>query len=351
MKLSRCLATACALLLAACQGAQEETTASPVADVAVQAAATRDFQELLTAYGTVEFSPAHTRSLVVQVDSRVAEVLVTPGANVTKNQPLLRVAPSETTRLDADKALREAEVAAAEAQRQERLRAQGLATNADVESARAAAASAAQLRDSMRARIRGEALLRAPSAGVVDALTAQPGDVITAGTTLLRVADASEARVRVGLEAEDLARVRAGEPVFLSDLKAGAPRLESAVSEVDQRIDPQTRLAAALAPLPAGEVRPSGAAMHASILVGVHRGAVTVPRSAVLFSGEQPYVFVAKDGKAHRQDVQTGLQDETSFEILEGLTAGTPVITRGNYELEEDMPVRIAQAAPAATQR
>jgi len=187
-----------------CKNASEEPEPKPIATVEVQAATEQPVAHTLTAYGTVEFVPAHTRALTVQVESQVAERFVLPGTVVKQGQPLLRLIPSASSRLDVDKAARDAAVAVADAQRVQRLHAQGLATDSELRAARAAADTAVALRDSLVARIgaaqpddssaNGAAThrgitLTAPISGAVDSLTAQPGDVIPAGTLLLRVDD------------------------------------------------------------------------------------------------------------------------------------------------------------------
>ena len=142
-----------ASLLCGCKGAADEAEPTPTATVDVQPAAQHPIEEALIAYGTVEFVPAHTRSLSVQVESQVAERFVLPGTAVKQGQPLMRLIPSATSRLDVDKAARDASVAAADAQRVERLHAQGLATDSDLRTAKAAEQTALQLRDSLIARI------------------------------------------------------------------------------------------------------------------------------------------------------------------------------------------------------
>ena len=338
--------------LAAC-GAAEAPAPEPSALVAAQPAATRSLHQTLEVYGTIEFAAAQAATLSVQVESRVTELLVVPGAEVKNGQPLMRLAPSPTTRLDFDKARRDAEFAAAERERFKRLRAEGLATESELQSAASAAASAAALRDSLAARVGpgGVLTLLAPRDGVVDALTVQPGDVLAAGAVAVRVAAPDALQVRLGIEAEDLPLVAAGQPVQLAPLNPGAATVAATISVLDRRIDPQTRLAAALVNLSAGSALLPGAVLRAQIVVATHDNAVAVPHAALLYAGDQPYLFVAAGGKAQRREAQIGLQDGDWVEIVSGVKAGEPVIVSGNAVLEDGMAVRTQDAAaqPVAT--
>lgn len=331
--------------LPGCKNAADEGEPAPTATVESQPAAAHSIEEAVTAYGTVEFVPAHTRSLTVQVESQVAERFVLPGTLVGQGQPLLRLIPSAASRLDVDKATRDAAVAEAESQRVGRLRAQGLATDSDLRTARAAAQSAIALRDSLNSRIGATGLtLRAPIAGSVDAFTAQPGDVIAPGTVVLRIADPKALYARIGLEPEDAVRVRSGQSVTLWALNSRAAISEGHVTEVDARVDPQTRLAAAVVQPESSSNLVPGSAVRARIVISVHQGVLTVPRAAVLYADEQPFIFIAQSGKAHRRPVTTGLVDEAQIEILKGLKAGESVIIGGNYELEDGMAIQLAGA-------
>ncbi|HET9388751.1 MAG TPA: efflux RND transporter periplasmic adaptor subunit [Steroidobacteraceae bacterium] len=351
-----------------CKSGSEESEAKPIATVEVQGATEHPVAHTLTAYGTVEFVPAHTRALTVQVESQVAERFVLPGTVVKQGQPLLRLIPSASSRLDVDKAARDASVAVADAQRVQRLHAQGLATDSELRAARAAADTAVALRDSLVARIgaaqpddssaNGAAAhrgitLTAPISGVVDSLTAQPGDVMPAGTLLLRVDDPNAIYVRLGVEPDEAALVHAGQAVTLWELFPHAAGHNGNVAEIDARVDQQTRLSMAVVhPDPDSGLIP-GSSVRARVILETHSHALTVPRSAVLYANEQPFLYVAVDGKAQRRSISTGIRDGDLIEVTAGLKAGEPVVTGGNYELEDGMAIRAAarQGGGAPTDR
>lgn len=336
------------LLLSACHPAADEESGSPTATVRVQPVHTREFEERLIAYGSVEFAPAQMHSVIAQAESQVGEVWVSPGAQVKQGQKLLQLRPTEATRVDVHKAQRDAVAAATEAERIGRLFDKGLATNSELETAKAASESAAQLRDSLRARIGDGLVLHAPSAGIVDGLTAQPNDIVAAGTVIARIADASARRVRVGLEPEDAGHVPVNAAVRVAGLGPGAETVSSHIDDVDPRVDPQTRLASALMTLPQTTRLATGTAVRASIVTSTHHQALAIPRSAVLYEGDATYVFVASGGQAHRRTVKTGLQNDPDIEVTAGLQPNDIVVVSGNYELDEGMKIQVAPASVAS---
>jgi membrane fusion protein (multidrug efflux system) len=68
---------------------------------------------------------------------------------------------------------------------------------------------------------------------------------------------------------------------------------------------------------------------------------VVIPRDAVQVNQKGSSVFVVKDGKAHRQDVVTGLQTDTQVEVLNGLGLGTEIVLAGRNGLKDQAPVRV----------
>lgn len=329
------------LVLGAC-GGPETQPPEPAALVSTQAAATRRMQEVLEAYGTVEFALARAATLSVQVESRVRELLVVSGAEVRRGQPLLILVPSPATQLELDKARRDAGLAAYESARLQRLRGDGLATEAEVQSAVTAAATAEALRDSLaqRAGPGGLRTLVSPRDGIVDALTARPGDVLAVGAVAARVAAADALQVHLGIEPEDLPQVAIGQSVQLAALSPGAPTMTAKIDALDRRVDPQTRLAAALVNLPPEQTLLPGATLRAWITVATHPDAVVVPRAALLYAAEKPYLFVVEAGKARRREVQLGFQDGAWAEIAAGTHVGELVVVLGNAALEDGMAVR-----------
>ena len=337
-------------LIAGCNGASEESDeeggAAQVALVEAQPATVLPMQASVTVYGRAEVSADQAQSVTVDVESRVVAVLVAPGESVKRGQALLNLQPSAGTRLEADKAVRDASAMAAEVGRIGRLHEQGLATDAELAAARAAAESAIQMRDSLSERIAGGARVPAPRAGVVDELKVQPGDLLPAGTVVARVIDPAAVIARLGLDPESAARVRPQQRVVLFPLTAGARAVQGRVTQVDPRIDPQTRFATALVRIDSPAVLATGTSLRGEVVIDRHPKAITVPRSAVLFEKKQASVFVVSGGKAKHRDVMTGFDDSDRIEIVSGISVGEQVVATGNYELEDGMPVRVSQPKP-----
>ncbi|UNC92329.1 efflux RND transporter periplasmic adaptor subunit [Candidatus Contubernalis alkaliaceticus] len=71
--------------------------------------------------------------------------------------------------------------------------------------------------------------------------------------------------------------------------------------------------------------------------------AILIPLEALLLEEGADSVFVVDNNKAVKKQVQLGLRDETRVEILEGLSSGDRVITRGQGSLLNGMEVEVME--------
>jgi RND family efflux transporter MFP subunit len=329
------------IILCGCNG-PSEPTAPPSVLVRIVSAELRPLQETLTAYGTAEFADSAVTDLIVQHEARVSAIWVTSGEPVKKGQRLLELTASAASQLELDKARRDADLAHTELERVTRLRSQGLATQAELQAATDAAATAKELSYSLAQQVgsAGRLALYAPRDGIVDALKAQPGDLLAPGTAVARVAEPENLIVRLGIEPSDVPRLAPDHEVQITLMGSVAKPVAARLASIDRRVDAQTRLAAAIVRLPRDANLLPGSALKADIAVRTHESAVSVPRAAVLYESELPYVFVATGGVAHRRAIQVGIQTAAYVEVEQGLKAGEPVIVSGNYELEDGAAIR-----------
>ncbi|HEY2661840.1 MAG TPA: efflux RND transporter periplasmic adaptor subunit [Caulobacteraceae bacterium] len=331
------------LLLAACSKAKDEPDAKPTALVTTAVAAKAAMADTVTAYGAAEFNPDSERTLAAPVEAVVAQILAPAGTRVSAGQAVVVLKQSPASQLDLNKAKADAATAADAYARAQRLRATGLDSDADVETARAASVAAVETAKSLSARSGAALTLRAPIGGVVETTALAPGDLAAQGAAVAKVGALGGLRVRLGVEAQEASAVKAGASVRLAPLAGGEGRVVTVVS-VDPRQDPQTRLASVIVRAPAGAFAP-GQPLKGVIVLREEAGATVIPRAAVLFDQEQPYVFVVQKSAAHRRDLKLGAEDDDKVAVTQGLNPGDRVVVEGASALDDGMAVREGKAA------
>lgn len=323
--------------LAGCSNPSEPPLAEPVARVSTTSAVRGDLAINVIGYGTVEFDPSRQQVLTTQVESRVVETLVQSGVNVAAGTPLLRLAPSSASRLDLTQALADAAAARDELARQQRLRADGLASDGDVERARNNANDLTARASTLSGNVGAVRTVTAQSGGVIDAILVSPGDVVAAGSPLVRLSEPDAIQARINFELEDATRLSNGDLVHLTGLDGGTHLADAPIATVDLRVDPATRMTSVLVLLPAGGGFLAGEAVRATAVAETKSGVVLIPRDAVFTDEQGDYVFIDQGGTAERRRIESGETNGDLDEIVSGVSEGERVVTEGGAILTDGM--------------
>lgn len=184
--------------------------------------------------------------------------------------------------------------------------------------------------------------IRASIHGTVYALPVRRGVQVDEGAVLAEVADLKALQVRAYVDESELAAIEADHQVEISwnavpgriwtgrttrIPKTVAQRGDRRVGEVICSID---HSAPPLIPNLDVDVR---------VLARSEPHALLVPRAAVRTDRSQRYLFVVKDGVAHRRAIDIDGSSSTSYAITRGLTEGESVVVQSNTELQDGMRV------------
>jgi RND family efflux transporter MFP subunit len=227
-----------------------------------------------------------------------------------------------------------------EIQRIEELVGQQLATQSQLASARKTLKDAqAALRAQERVGA-GKSLetVVAPFDGVVLAVQAAQGDRMAARAPVLQIARSGKLRVLLGIEPEEVRRVRTGMTVHVAPVFGADADFTGRVTQVFGMINPQTQLVDVQVSVQGDGLIP-GTRVQARIEVSRQEEWV-VPRSAVLSDDQGSYLFQVANGKARRVKVTTGLETQKITAVNGNFDPQLPVVRMGNYELRDGMNVR-----------
>ncbi len=332
-----CLAMLAASLAGCSSDPADENAAKPVASIQTAIAASGSVAQTVPLYGIAEPASGAETAITVPAEARLTHLLVTNGMHVDAGQTIATMSASPASQLEAAKAGVDAATSAAALARTKRLRADGLASDADLEAAQSAAHAAALTRDNLAARI-GKLTLRAPLRGNVEGLTAHEGDLVPMGTTLARVVSGNRLRARFGISPALARSLHAGMPLAIMQ-RTRDTRLMTTVQSVDPVIDPATRQASLIALLPAGNAVSPGEIVEASVDIAGADSGVTVPYAALIDEGGESFVYVIENGVAHRRPVTVAQATDTMLAITKGLKSGERVAISGGTALDEGMKV------------
>jgi cobalt-zinc-cadmium efflux system membrane fusion protein len=347
------LGVMCLLTAAGCSshGASASETAAapdphtPFIEVAAAGSAGRSWGNALPA--RLVFRPRGVAAVAASVDARVLSIDTRLGATVKAGDPIVTLQSSDAAKARAELIAAEAEAAAAEdtLRRQTELVARGVGLEVE----RFAAETDLKQAQAELQRARGAAallgpgegnklVLRAPTAGVVMALHAAVGAIVSpGGEPVAEIGDPSAVWVQADVPETAIAAVRVGGG---ARVRVGATdaTFDAVVDGFGGHVDAdQRRIAVYLRPASA----PSG--LLPGMLAEVHLdvgqdAAISLPVEAVLIkNGTDRVVYVRDDaGHYHARSVRTGVERDGRVSILEGLTAGENVVVRGALLLDND---------------
>ena len=327
------------------EGATVSTKSSPELTAPVKVTPIRQgtVTEEITVYGTVVPAAGAVQTVSVPFESRVRRVLVTEAQRISQGDALLEIEPSAEAKLQADLARRDFESAQKAFDFMQQRFDLKLAANDQLLQAKQALEQAREKLESLRRRgLEAIRTVHADVRGLVSKVSAQEGAIVPAGTSMVELVAQNRLEVRLGIEPENIDKMKLGQEVLLARVNAsGAKTTSGRIGKIARAADATTRLVQIFAEPPANANFLLGEFVAGKIAIASARGLI-VPRSAVLPEEDHFVLFTTKEGRAQEHTVRVGLQDRKEVEVMgEDLRPGELVVTLGNYELKDGMAVKV----------
>lgn len=254
---------------------------------------------------------------------------------------------------DYEGAKASAQVAALNVSRMQKLMPTGAIARTQLDSARADwLVASARLKGSEAAwRNARESLgwtrLIAPQAGVITAVNASAGQVVSDGQSVLTLATGEDRDVAFDIATPDAIPPLDKAVLQVSLLSAPSVQASAALRDITPQADPQTRTWRVRATL---HNPPEAMALGASVTVTLPSSAphgYTLPASALSRAGDKPAVFViTPQSRAQLRVVVPVSYTASSVIIASGLKPGDRVITAGVSTLRSGEPVVPGEVQP-----
>ena len=186
--------------------------------------------------------------------------------------------------------------------------------------------------------------LRADQDGIITSISAEVGQVVSAGQEVMRLAQLGEKEVVVSVPESRLDALRAINQVSIGLWAAPDVRMAGRIREISPSADPVTRTYSVKVSIlkPPAEVQ---LGMTANVLLGDEKAGsvVRLPLSALFQNGQEPAVWLVdeKTGQVKLTPVKVARYTQDAVEIASGLNAGDLVVRAGVHKLTAGQRVRI----------
>jgi len=292
-------------------------------------------------------------TLGFRIAGKIVERSADAGMAVKAGQVLARLDPADAglqlTQAEAQRAL-----AAADLARYRDLKAKNY-ISASALDARETAFKAAEAQAALAKNQAAYTTLVADKSGVIGQVLAEPGQVVSAGQAVFRLAPDGEREIAIAFPESEVSAFKLGqaaEVTFWATSGAAAKPLAGRLREISPVADPVTRTFAARVSLKdADPLLPLG--MTATVrfppaVPGATR--LLVPLAAIFQKGSQPAVWrVGADGTVTLQAVSVAEFTERGAVVTGGLTGGEQIVAAGANLLTAGEKVRIATPTTVPT--
>lgn len=303
-----------------------------------------------------------TAAIRAEVSGQVMAILHEPGDRVGAGDALARI--DDRAIIDAWLGARSgvtqaelaADIAKRELERAMKLSAVGAIADRDTENARRASlASQAQLEDAkarlaQAQKMKDATVVKSPYAGIVAERTVNAGDIVAPGAPLFTVVDPATMRLEANIPASQLGAVRRGAPVIFSVTGYPDRRFTGTISHIAPSADATTRQVRVIARIPnAGSGLVAGLFAEGRVSSTV-REALTAPLSAVDLRGIRPVVARLKGGKVERVEVTLGVRDDATerVEITAGVARGDTLLVGAALGITPGTPLKVSVPSDTA---
>ena len=176
--------------------------------------------------------------------------------------------------------------------------------------------------------------ITAPLSGTIVERNVSLGGSVEPKETLFRIVDLSEVIVEGDVFESDVSKVKLGQDARVRTDAYPDMVFNGTVSFIASQIDPEKRTLRVWVSIDnkEGLLKP-GFFARVDLVVRPGGEVLAVPVGAIIDDGAEKFVFVKNGSRFVRQDVATGLSDDSYIEITDGLYPGDQVVTDGNRQI------------------
>ena len=221
--------------------------------------------------------------------------------------------------------------------------------------ARAQVGTARANLDSIRAQLE-YTVIRAPVDGVVIERTVEVGEMVAPGGftsqqatgALVRIADPTSLEVEADINESYIARIELGQPASIRVDAVPDHEYSGSLRQIVPTADRQRAVVQVKVTIDDRDERlvPDMSCTVTFLQEGTDQAAleaepkVLIPAAAIVTEGDRSYTWVVRDGALVRSAIQLGLEQDTDFEVLSGLSGGETVVRQPSADLVDGMRVR-----------
>lgn len=356
-----------AFIFFAC-GQETEQTAEKQVPVKIYKVKSESISNYVRATGSI--SGEEDVIIYSKVAERIEKINVKPGQAVAKNQILIEQKNDilkqslEIAGAALKTAVAQAELAAADFERMEKLRSENAISQQQYDQAKAGketAKHALEQAKSMYEQAKEQyenSFIKAPFSGVAAAIYVERNQMINAGQQVAQIVSPSNMKSKINLTGEDIQNVKMGQKVIIKFPTIPGEEFSGKVNKINTAIDQLSKsLEVEIALITKDNRIKSGMFAEFFIEIKNINNILVIPEAALIPQTEikinretglqntikKFYLYVLKKRTAKMIEVQTGIANNGQIAITKGISIGDSVIIVGQNIVKEGQTVNVIE--------
>ena len=275
-----------------------------------------------------------------EIDGVIEKIDFEEGDEITKGKRLVDISTKEH-RLKLKIAITDSNLADINIKRDEKLAAQNLIPNAQLDQTKTSAESASLNKELAEISL-NKSLISSPLKGTIKTRHIKVGEFVRKGDKLVEILDIDKIIVKVNIPEQEILSIQVGQNVevalYIMEKKTFLGRVKNIGLEADS--SNRTFPVEILVDNKERQLR-AGMLARATFTKNVDQDQIVIPRHTVLERDQGRVVYVFEDGKAFRRDITIGLSQLDQVQVVQGHNKGELIVVEGHTKLTDGEEVNV----------
>ena len=275
-----------------------------------------------------------------EIDGVIEKIDFEEGDEITKDKRLVDISTKEH-RLKLKIAITDSNLADINIKRDEKLAAQNLIPNAQLDQTKTRAESASLNKELAEISL-NKSLISSPLKGTIKTRHIKVGEFVRKGDKLVEILDIDRILVKVNIPEQEILSIQVGQNVevalYIMEKKTFLGRVKNIGLEADS--SNRTFPVEILVDNKERQLR-AGMLARATFTKNVDQDQIVIPRHTILERDQGRVVYVFEDGKAFRRDITIGLSQLDQVQVVQGLNKGELIVVEGHTKLTDGEEVNV----------
>ena len=275
-----------------------------------------------------------------EIDGVIEKIDFEEGDEIKKGKRLANISTKEL-QLKLKIAIADSNLAEINIKRDEKLAAQNLISNAQLDQTRTRAESALLNKELAKISL-NKSLISSPLNGTIKTRHIKVGEFVRKGDKLVEILDVESILVKVNIPEQEILSIKVGQNVeielYILEEKTFLGKVKNIGLEADSSnrtfpveifVDNKER-----------QLR-AGMLARATFTQNVDHDQIVIPRHTILERDKGRVVYVFDEGKAFRRDITIGVSQQDQVQVVKGLEKGELIVVEGHTKLTDGEEVNV----------